>query len=85
MKIIKFTILILIFSSPFLINVLRKNLYFTKSSLVIELKNTVQEKEREFEELKGKYAKIFFPSHIESLGEAIGLKKTRMKDYLILE
>ncbi len=85
MKIIKFIILIILLLTPFIINVLRKNMYFTKSSLVIELRKEVQEKEREFEELKGIYISKFSPTQIESLSGLIGLKKNKMKDFLILE
>jgi|UniRef100_A0A7C4U690 hypothetical protein len=84
MKIIKLIIFVLILSAPFLLNVVRKNIYFSKSCIVFELNEIIKEKEREYMELKGKYNKIFSPTNIEELGGKIGLRKPQMKDYLIL-
>ncbi len=85
MRLLKLILLILIFSSPFILNVLRKNLYYSKSSVVFELEKTVREKEREYMELKGRYENFLSPTYIESLGESVNLKKVDLKDYIILE
>lgn len=85
MKVIKLIIFIIVITSPFILNILRKNLYLGKTSIIKELKETVYEKEREFEELKSRYIKIFSPTKIESIGENIGLKKTNIIEHIVLE
>jgi len=84
-RIVGFLFILFLIVSPFILNVLRKNVYFSTSARVINLQSRVLELESEVEALQAEYYRITSPTYIESLARRMGFHLPDSSDFIILE
>ena len=77
--------ILLLIISPFILNVIRKNVYFSTSARIFNLQDRMLKLESQVEFLKAEYYRITSPTYIESVASRMGYHLPDSSDIIILE